>query len=508
MNRSRAGIGWAAIAAPLALAAAVIAASCGSTSAPVVIEALVIETDSIPRAWRGITYVEAVQAAGGDGAYDWAVSAGALPPGIVLTVDDLGDDGAILAGIPEAEGDFGFTLRVTSGDGQTASRAFTLVVRPPPPPTRVMTPAIPPVMEGGAYDVRLRAQGGDGSNYTWQLIEGSLPAGLELTAAGRIFGTATTPDTARFTVEVQSVGPPGQRSFTLPVVPRRADGFMITIFPITPLSDAMASHVAQAVAQWEAAITQDLLPVTIPHQFFMPDECFGWGSLANGTTVDDLLILLNIEPIDGPGRVLGRAGICGLRGTDHPFVGMMTLDLDDLDPLTGTATLTYILSHEIGHVLGFGTLWGRLNLKEGAGTANPVFTGPAAIAEYEALGGSGGVPLETEGGMATREAHWRETVFGIERMTGFSEPVGVHQPLSRVSIASIGDLGYDIDLSAADAYSLGSSLIAGGTGAPHSWGGLGYDEVLMGPVRIMEADGRSRVVELQVGEPGSRHDHR
>jgi hypothetical protein len=71
-------------------------------------------------------------------------------------------------------------------------------------------------------------------------------------------------------------------------------------------------------------------------------------------------------------------------------------------------------------------------------------------------------------------------------MTGFSERIGVAQPLSRVSIAAMADLGYTVDMNAADPYTLPSALAA----PPPSRELLGYDVILRGPVRVLPAPRR------------------
>jgi hypothetical protein len=470
-----------------ALAAAVFVVwSCdGRGVEPEVFPDLVITTDTLETGVRGRDYTESVNAEGGDGAYSWDITAGSLPPGLALMTDDLGEDGALISGVPEAEGTFPFTVRVRSGDGQAATAQLEVVVLPKVP-VAIETPTVPPALAGASYNVGLSAYGGDGT-FQWVVAEGALPAGLELTAAGRITGTPTSPDTARFTLEVRSAGFTDRMNYTLPVVANRTTAYDITLFPIGDIPESMWPHLDSAVAQWHAAITGNLPPVTIPAGFFGPGHCGGFGSLMNGTTTDDVLIAVKIEPIDGPGRVLGRAGPCGVRsGTRLPFAGVLVLDADDLLPLAGNQTATHIISHEIGHVLGFGTIWGELELIQGAGTQDPRFVGAHAVDEYQALGGTGNVPVENQGGEGTRDSHWRQSVFRNERMTGFSAAAGVFQPLSRVSVASIRDLGYLVDMAAADSYSLSAALAPGGAGAEHWWGDLGYDEVIREPLRVLE----------------------
>jgi hypothetical protein len=70
------------------------------------------------------------------------------------------------------------------------------------------------------------------------------------------------------------------------------------------------------------------------------------------------------------------------------------------------------------------------------------------------------VPVENTGGSGTVDAHWRESVFGSELMTGFVD-AGVN-PLSRVTVASMGDLGYAVNLADADPYTLAPGLRAFG----------------------------------------------
>jgi hypothetical protein len=106
-------------------------------------------------------------------------------------------------------------------------------------------------------------------------------------------------------------------------------------------------------------------------------------------------------------------------------------------------------------VLGIGTLWEQKDLLNGAGGSNPTFSGPGAMEEYRVLRGGGRrrrVPVENTGGPGTRDGHWRETVFRNELMSGFISEPG--NPLSRVTVASLGDLGYEVDLEAGEPYQL------------------------------------------------------
>ena len=89
--------------------------------------------------------------------------------------------------------------------------------------------------------------------------------------------------------------------------------------------------------------------------------------------------------------------------------------------------------------------------------ADTHFAGPLAVAAFDAAGGTGytggeKVPVENDGEAGRADGHWRETVFRVELMTPTLD-FGV-EPLSAVSIQSLADVGYRVDVSQADAYSL------------------------------------------------------
>lgn len=73
-----------------------------------------------------------------------------------------------------------------------------------------------------------------------------------------------------------------------------------------------------------------------------------------------------------------------------------------------------------------------------------------ASEEYRALSGCDtAVPIETRGGPGTACLHWDGSCFRSELMTGVSTG---DQELSRVSIATLEDMGYVVDYSKADPF--------------------------------------------------------
>jgi hypothetical protein len=142
-----------------------------------------------------------------------------------------------------------------------------------------------------------------------------------------------------------------------------------------------------------------------------------------------------------------------------PAKGVMSFDTADLEQMAADGTLGDVITHEMGHVLGIGSIWQDKGLLRGAATTNPTFSGAGAMAEYAALLGVSGarqVPVENTGGVGTRGAHWRETVFWNELMSGFIDAAG--NPISRVTVASLADLGYQVDIDSAEPYALPNLL--------------------------------------------------
>ena len=215
-------------------------------------------------------------------------------------------------------------------------------------------------------------------------------------------------------------------------------------------------------------------------------------------TVDDLLIVAAVGEIDGPHGTLGQAGYCRLRlESTLPFYGRMEFDAADLDRLERRGDLEEVILHEMGHVLGIGALWNHFGLLRDPASETEApdthFTGPLAIEAFDEAGGTGyegaKVPVENTGGQGTWNGHWRQAVLVTELMTGYvTEGASVPSPLSAITIQSLADLGYTVDLMVADPYRLPNAdaarLIEPGRLIPYG------DDVWRGPIVIVDADGR------------------
>ncbi len=230
--------------------------------------------------------------------------------------------------------------------------------------------------------------------------------------------------------------------------------FNIELRFVAQVSDLVNEAFDGAVQRWERVIVGDLPDIP------SADVPCGTEHRLQGP-VDDLVIFVEVKPIDGPQGILGAAAPCAVRRADGlPLAGLMQFDEVDLEDFARRGRLEEIVLHEMGHVLGIGSLWPNRGLLRDRSPGNNEnvdtwFAGEAAIEAFDQVGGDqyqgAKVPVENVGGEGTANGHWRDAVLGTELMTSFMS--GQLGQLSIVSIASLRDLGYQVDMSQADDYS-------------------------------------------------------
>ena len=240
--------------------------------------------------------------------------------------------------------------------------------------------------------------------------------------------------------------------------------FCIDLRYVGTLSAAQQLAFTNARLRWEQVITGDLPPVQMNLPAGACKDAEGETLVdhpAVNEVIDDLLVYVQVDSIDGPGGVLGSAGPCFIRNTSRlPVFGIMRFDRADLTLMSQQGLLGDVILHELGHVLGFPTIWSddQFRLLVGAGTNDPYFTGAKALSAFQMAGGTPingvGVPVENSGSVGTRDSHWRESLLTNELMTGFVSAGS--NPLSAITIGSLEDLGYQVDYAAADPYTVPS----------------------------------------------------
>lgn len=165
---------------------------------------------TLPNGTAGTAYNATLTASGGVAPYTFALTSGALPPGLSLAT--TGPTTAAITGPnPTTAGTFNFTITATDVNGCPGTRAYSIVIAPAAPcPLISLTPtALPPVSVGATYNATLTASGGVGP-YTFALTSGALPAGLSFATTGvataAITGpTPTTPGLFNFTITATDI---------------------------------------------------------------------------------------------------------------------------------------------------------------------------------------------------------------------------------------------------------------------------------------------------------------
>jgi len=166
----------------------------------VVVPLMITTTSPLPAGSTGVAYTQNISAAGGLAPYSFSVITGNLPAGLTLA-------NGTISGTPTTAGTSNFTVRVldSSTPPQNFQRNFALSINSV---LTVTTASLPVGSTGVPYSQALAAAGGT-APFSWSIITGSLPQGLNLSGA-TITGTPTAAGTANFTVRVADSSSPQQ----------------------------------------------------------------------------------------------------------------------------------------------------------------------------------------------------------------------------------------------------------------------------------------------------------
>lgn len=280
---------------------------------------------------------------------------------------------------------------------------------------------------------------GNANGVVWRLGK-SATSQTTLVSAGGHFITMTATVASDFNVDVRFFGP-------------------------AP-SEAAEAAFDEAAARIRGTIIGDIPDVNIPatrNGAGIDISLCGVNGVIVNEIIDDVLIYASIGRIDGTGHILASASVCLIRNQSRiTSIGVMKFDVEDIDALISTDRLSSVVLHEMLHVVGFGTIWTDTRrpggiLLAGGRTDNPRYTGSFGISACGLAGGTGacGGGVAVEGlpfASGTADSHWRESVFDNELMTGFVETRGISMPFSAITIQSLADAGYSVNLFAGEQY--------------------------------------------------------
>ena len=248
----------------------------------------------------------------------------------------------------------------------------------------------------------------------------------------------------------------GCRLVTTSGPPPPEPGFNIEIEFVGSPSDAVKTAINNAVSTWEAAITNDARDVDF-YSFPKTNAC------TNGTFdgfVDDLRVLVRVEYIDGAGgglEALKSARIA--QGRSHPRTHQAGLGRCGQDRIGQVAKPGVARD---GHTLGFGIRWGGLLVNPSINAGKPPPDTHFSDERHRRVQRAGGtsytgkkVPVENaKGGQGAQDLHWRQSAMGSELMT---YKIETSMSLSAITIQSMADLGYTVNASGADSYTLSTT---------------------------------------------------
>ncbi|MCY4399352.1 MAG: hypothetical protein OXE96_08455 [Gemmatimonadetes bacterium] len=432
-------------------------------------------------------------------------AAAASPSVVTATVS-----GATLRLTVVAAGETAVTVTARDPDGSAATHSFSAEsLNRPPLPAGSMPDQAVRAGETARFDVSpyFTDPDGDPLTYTASSSDGAAASvevfGATLELSGRQAGRAK--------ITVAATDPSGleaTQSFQVTVEgpPEDPGSFRIDLRFATAMSATQEAAFRNAAARWMAVLADTELPdMPVPEgtvRCRFPERTYEQPV----SVVDDLFIIAAVAELDGDGRILGRAGFCAVRSASQlPWFGIMELDAADLDWMETNGTLEAVILHEMAHVLGVGTLWDRLGLLRNPSLAAEAevdthFSGAQAARAFDGAGGASytagaKVPVENSGTRpGSDDAHWRKSVFGPELMGPSIAPGS--SPLSRVTIASLADMGYAVRMDLADAFRLPGA--AGVLAHQRRAIDLGNDVVRP---RLEVRDRNGRVVKI---EPGGR----
>jgi hypothetical protein len=304
--------------------------------------------------------------------------------------------------------------------------------------------------------------------------------------------------------------PPAPLTFSATAVPVPASAFKIEVrYPDGEPSAEIKAAFDAAAAKWSSIVVGDLEDIVIAGTDTMGPVTVSGNAcipVVVNQTIDDLVIFAYVKPIDGARGVLGFATPIFSRNSDSTTIsGCMTFDVADMEELAAAGALQATITHEMGHVLGIGTLWDAKKkaantCASGNPTTKPYFTGSSARQAFRSALGAGVVwsdsmvPLEGTGACfdGTRDAHPSEGIFKNELMTGYIDQFS--NPLSVVSASMLRDLGMTVNDLATDAYTLPYGLSAARMTAAE---GRKLNEMAVDePIRMLDRRGRTmRIVE-------------
>ncbi len=319
---------------------------------------LAIGTSDLPEATAGVAYSRTLAAVGGRPDFSWLIESGSLPPGLSLA------QAGTVSGIPSSAGTFNFVAKVTDANGNSATRALTLIVRSAAPLT-ITANQLPRGSVGTPFSQNLGASGGQ-TPYTWSIQSGNLPDGLTLNQSGIISGTPERPVTTSFVLKLTDSA---NASVTATV--------SLTINPAASLLTIDTQSLTDGVVGQDYSQTLKAAGGNSPYRWDLKT-----GKLPDGLVISDQGVISGLP--NTPGEVFFEVRVTDQSG--QSITAQLSVDIDPPPDLT-------ILSPSALPVGAVGLPY-HFDLKATAGTA-PYFWVKKKKAKFGTL--PDGISLSSDG---------------------------------------------------------------------------------------------------------------
>ncbi len=262
---------------------------------------------ALPDAQAYVAYNQAFTATGGQGAHSFAVTGGALPPGLSLS------SAGALTGSPTTPGAYAFTITASDssaapGPFTSAPVAYSLAVVAPV--ISVTPAALPNGITAAAFSQALSASGGTGP-YSFTLTAGALPAGLGLAATGSVAGTPTTAGTFSFTITATDAnGFTGANAYSLVIDPAApvaepdaasTPANQAVSIPVTDNDSGVITSIAVATAPAHGTVVISALTATYtPTADYFGADSFTYTATGPGGTSAPATVTITVTPLPVP----------------------------------------------------------------------------------------------------------------------------------------------------------------------------------------------------------------
>jgi hypothetical protein len=205
------------------------------------------------------------------------------------------------------------------------------------------------------------------------------------------------------------------------------------------ISDSVRGAIAQAAKVWENVIS---------HSSF------------NGAHTLDVDVIGESNADTWYAAATNKLGVPDKTNKWMPTTGRVRINTSYANTFNDNPEyLTAILTHEFAHVLGIGTLWennGRNLIDAKSDTYASDSYAALAYGELTGTFKPTAIPLSKDKDATGKSiyGHWNESILGDELLTPEAEGAGVRIPLSQVTIASLRDIGWNVNYGAAEAFVL------------------------------------------------------